>query len=285
MRKLSVVLSLGLVAMVVPAASASHPTQICLDLDPEHSQAISNDDIVDSVWAYPGATDDDHPSRYEGCGTERTGEDQDWGGANIDFEVTGVRDPDDSDSPESPDMTCTVQPGSGGCSIDPPASGGGAQAIRGWIDHDSVDHTVEADVSEGVDESAQPGASEPDTTDVVSIEWTHRDPPPSPCGDDAECWGRVTIEYQARDHQFLGKIRRESGACDTGVVTLWKKRPGRDHNVADALSSDRYWEVVFDHAVKGRFYAKLSKTQTTTFYSDWPRYPCEGDRSPVLRLN
>jgi hypothetical protein len=289
MRKLSVALCLGLalVASSVQAASASHPTQICLDLDPDQAYPMSNDDIIDSVWAYPGATDADHPPQYEGCVTERTSGDQDWTGTNIDFEITGVADPDESDSPATPDLTCSVGQGGGGCAVQPPSSAGGEQTIRGWIDFDMNNTTVEADTSEGYDEEMDPGdQGEPDATDVALWTWTHGDPPPDMCGPDEVCWGRITIgsEHGSHPRVFWGRIKRESGACGLGKVTLWKKRPGADRKMIVAESSDRTWEAVLEEAVSGRFYAKLSKTTTNTFYSDWPRYPCAGDRSRVIRV-
>jgi hypothetical protein len=285
MKKFSVVLCLGLVAMIVPVASASHPTQMCLDIDPDQAFPMSNDDSIDRLWAYPGATDADHPPQHEGCVTERTEPDQDWGGTNIDFEITGVADPDESDSPSSPDMTCTVSQGSGKCSVTPPVSAGGEQTIRGWIDIDLDNETVELDAGEGRDEEKEPGDQpEPDMTDVATWMWTHGDPPPAPCGNDDVCWSRITIDYQPPDHQFLGQIRREDGSCGAGTVTLWKRRSGPDRRVAEAASSDRSWELVLDHAVTGRFYAKLSKTQTAVYYGNGPRYECEKDRSPTIRV-
>lgn len=280
-------LCLGLVGALGPAASASHPTQLCLDIGADEYHAVSNDDIVDVMRAYPGATDDGHPPEHQGCVTQQEDPQHTASGTNVDWEITGAGDPDSSDSPETPDRTCTVPEGSGHCTVMPAESGGGQQTVRAWIDFDSNDTTTDGvDLTEGPDEDAQPGTfGEPDITDVALWTWTHGDPPPDMCGPDEVCWGRVTIDYQPRDYQFLGKIRRESGACEEGPVTLWKKRPGRDREVAEALSSDRYWEVVFDHKVRGRFYAKLSKTTTRTFYSDWPEYTCEGDRSPVLRVN
>src|SRR5687767_15152509 len=139
-------------ALCPTGASASHPTQICLDLDPDRHHAVNNDDITDTVWAYPGATDAGHPPQYQGCVTERTGPDQDWTDTQIDFEITGVGD-NDGDTPETPDLTCTVGAGGGGCSVPPPRSAGGEQTIRGWIDLDKDDQTMEGvDLSEGYDE-------------------------------------------------------------------------------------------------------------------------------------
>jgi hypothetical protein len=287
MRKVLFALSsLALTASGMTPASASHPTQICLDVDSDQASPMSNDDVIDSLWAYPGATDADHPPEHQGCVTERTEPGQDWGGTNIDFEVTGVSDPDDSNSPSTPDLTCTVGAGAGGCSVSPPSSSGGSQQIRAWIDFDSADSTVEADTTEGYDEDAEPGEqAEPDATDVAVWMWTHGDPPPAPCGHDEVCWGRVSIKYEPGDHRFHGRIAREHGSCGTGSVTLRKKQSGDSREIFEAQISGQRWEAKFERRVRGRFYATLSRTRTTTFYSDWPRYTCEGDRSPVLKVD
>lgn len=117
---------------------------------------------------------------------------------------------DDGNSPQQPDLTCSI-PISGGtvaqtrCSVTFTTDSLGRNVIRGWVDHDGSDATVEADASEGryagptdctgVDSSprstnqvggengcatdaeagpltAQPGQAEPDITDVVEKTWT-----------------------------------------------------------------------------------------------------------------
>jgi hypothetical protein len=103
-------------------------------------------------------------------------------GANIDVEVTGVNDPDNGDTPETPDFSCTTDR-TGTCSFThgPGASTStsGITAYRAWIDRDGVHTTtpqthgtVEADRTEGRNEATAPGAKpEPDDTDVVEKTW------------------------------------------------------------------------------------------------------------------
>ncbi|MGH2807494.1 MAG: hypothetical protein ACRDKT_09470 [Actinomycetota bacterium] len=92
-------------------------------------------------------------------------------GAVIDFEFTGANDPDNGDSPRSPDDTCTTN-NEGRCSITHRGNSTGTTTYRAWVDEDDDDETVEADTQEGRNEGQQPGSTpEPDTTDVVEKRW------------------------------------------------------------------------------------------------------------------
>lgn len=99
--------------------------------------------------------------------------------AGIDVEATGANDPDESNTPTSPDFSCTTA-GNGSCSITHgPAGEGttneaGTTTYRAWIDEDGSNASSEADNAEGREEGAQPGSTadpEPDGTDVVEKEW------------------------------------------------------------------------------------------------------------------
>ncbi|MGH2746416.1 MAG: Ig-like domain-containing protein, partial [Actinomycetota bacterium] len=94
--------------------------------------------------------------------------------ANIDAEATGANDPDDGNTPRSPDFSCTTG-NDGTCTITHGPEGtdeSGTTTYRAWIDSDGSNATVEADQQEGRDEDAQPGAfEEPDGTDVVEKMW------------------------------------------------------------------------------------------------------------------
>lgn len=111
----------------------------------------------------------------------------------IDFEVTGANDPDaaglGSDSPESPDATCQIEPSSHAvavCTVPLWGDEEGVATIRAWIDADRGDPpqgVVEADRTEGADKAAAPGNGcvgdapadgEPDCTDVIEIDWRDR---------------------------------------------------------------------------------------------------------------
>ncbi|MDQ3646048.1 MAG: hypothetical protein M3345_03835 [Actinomycetota bacterium] len=98
-------------------------------------------------------------------------------GAEVDAEAIGVNDPDASDSPTTPDFGC-VTGADGRCTFGhgPSDLGGtdtqGISFYRVWIDADNDNSTVEADLTEGVDEATSPGATEPDDTDALENTWT-----------------------------------------------------------------------------------------------------------------
>lgn len=96
---------------------------------------------------------------------------------NIDFEITGPSDPDGGNTPQSPDLSCSIDAGT----IDDPATNAldeshecrvgykgdtaGEDLTRAWIDADGSDGTVEADMGE------DPADKDGDNTDVVSTLW------------------------------------------------------------------------------------------------------------------
>ena len=104
-------------------------------------------------------------------------------GAFVDVEVAGANDPDGSDSPGTPDLTCTTQQ-DGTCFVvlgdNESDDAVGKTTFRAWIDLDG-DHAsnqngqVEADLGEGQLESgtgSTPGTkTEPDDTDVMTRDW------------------------------------------------------------------------------------------------------------------
>ena len=142
-------------------------------------------DVVSKTWVRPEATRlDCEPESVEGptgsaheitC-TARSSSNVLVAFANIDAEATGANDPDGGDSRGSPDFTCTTN-SSGTCSyVHGPTGRGtsnnpGKTTYRSWIDSSNNDGPSEADGSEGRDENASPGASEPDGTDVTEMTW------------------------------------------------------------------------------------------------------------------
>ena len=99
-------------------------------------------------------------------------------GTRIDAEATGANDPDNGDSQDTPDFTCTTN-ASGDCSFTHGSPGTGTTnstgetTYRAWIDEDNDNATGEADRNEGQNESAAAGSEgEPDNTDVVTKTWT-----------------------------------------------------------------------------------------------------------------
>lgn len=99
----------------------------------------------------------------------------------VDFEIVGVGDSDGGNSPASPDRSCTVAVGvpddpastnvdeSRTCSIKYKGTVEGRDEVRGWIDEDGSNSTVEADMGEPP--VAGEGSSGQDATDVVVTEW------------------------------------------------------------------------------------------------------------------
>ena len=271
------------------AASASHPTQMCLDIEPEAGLGYVGGGGTESLYAYPGATDAGHPPEHEGCVTELVEPGQDWSGTNIDFEISGVGDPDGSNTPATPDMTCTVADGSASCAISPPAPpyASGTQVFRAWIDNDQNDSTTEADLSEDRDERKHPGdTGEPDQTDVSHWDWVFG-PPGSPCDEPpCEASTRVTIEYRGRTGAFRGEVRSRYHDCVADrVVTLWKVRPGEDRYKARTRArSDGRWKVGGFEDATGRHYVRVIRTVIHNERAE-PLIECGSDRSPTIRLD
>lgn len=97
-------------------------------------------------------------------------------------EATGANDPDNADSPSSPDFgdTCVTDE-DGRCSfthggITRPTTNAGRTTYRIWIDRDNQSLTAEADPTEGrnedIDEGSRPeDGDNPDDTDVVEKNW------------------------------------------------------------------------------------------------------------------
>ena len=274
-----------LLAGAVGVAEASHPTQMCLDLTDEHVYETSNDDMIRGVQAFPGATDAGHPAVHEGCVTELVEQGQDWTGTNIDFEITGTADPDDGDSPTTPDMTCTVGDGGSGCAVYPPTAGGGTQTIRGWIDFDPNHSTVEADVAEGVDEGSEPGHSgEPDATDVVLWHWSHVDP--GPC-DPYLCGATdISIRYSDGTGLFFGTTASQHQDCERDrPVKLRRAIRGAPDVTVDRTTTDEYgdWRMAGHRNVRGRYYVVTPRSIRHTANPNWD-VDCSKDRSPSLRV-
>lgn len=266
--------SLLLLALVPGPAAASHPTQMCLDLQDEHTYDTSNDDILRTLQAYPGATDAGHPAQYAGCVTEQTEAGQSWAGTNIDFEI--IED-ENGDSPTVPDMTCTVGDGFGGCWVSPPTAPDGTQTIRGWIDLDGNDATSEADLSEGPNEESAPGDSgEPDLTDVVLWHWSTMD---------TTSESLVSIHYARRTNAFRGTVTSDYSLCSVErTIKVFKRRVDgrRLIGIAETNQNGR-WRLARSRSTRGRFYAVAPATTRHTA-SPSTDVTCLKRRSPTIRV-
>jgi Ca2+-binding RTX toxin-like protein len=99
------------------------------------------------------------------------------GTVEISFEVSGASDPDNGDTPATPDFRCTIGNNDDDCTGQFTGTVAGTSTIRAWIDHDGLNPggggIVEADLGEGQNESTTPGfRPESDDTDVVTKTWT-----------------------------------------------------------------------------------------------------------------
>jgi hypothetical protein len=93
-------------------------------------------------------------------------------GAQVDVEINGNNDPDNADSPASPDRTCTTA-ANGTCTFSLAGNDAGTTTFRAFIDADQNDATGGPDATEGQAEATAAGATaEPDATDVVTKTWT-----------------------------------------------------------------------------------------------------------------
>ena len=125
------------------------------------------------------------------------------GGEEIDFEVesgpsfragctvtaagtcTGGTTGDTTNTPTTPDLTCTIPQGQTTCQVVFTSDASGTQQIRAWVDDDKNNASTDFDVTEGRNAGSQdcPGSdctgsgaepgdrTEPDDTDVVSKTW------------------------------------------------------------------------------------------------------------------
>ena len=270
-------LLVGVTAFGAPIAEASHPTMMCLDIEPEQEHDVTNDDMLKALHAHPGATDAGHPPEHEGCVTSLDQEGQDWTDINIDFEVTGGTGQESDDSPTSPDMTCTVPEGGAHCSVYPWTFGSGPLTIRAWIDLDRSDATVEADRAEGRDEAVEPREfGEPDATDVSY--W-------SSSTMDTTSESTVTIRYSERAHAFRGQVTSDYDECSVErTIKVFKRRnDGRRLLGTTETRDDGSWRVVLAKAVRGRFYAVAPATTRHTS-SPSTDVTCFRARSETLRV-
>jgi hypothetical protein len=243
MKKLCMVLGIVLGASMVVPAQASHPSTQCIDVEPDSWIRFARND--EALTVSLGASDAGHPPQDEGCVIDpgsRSGTP-----VEIDLEIVGDEDPDSSDSPETPDLTCVIGAESFSCSVYP---GGGDQTFRVWVDEDANDATVEADLAEEQDEIAFPGDfGEPDNTDVAHWSWTHREP--------RHVSTHTTIHYSANGPFLHGTTESSLARCAKHrYVDVRKRTPGRDHVLGTTMTdNDGKWTWAKNRFDPGRYYA------------------------------
>ncbi len=134
-------------------------------------------------------------------------------GANIDVEITGANDPDNTNG-GSPDRTCTTD-AEGQCSITHgPGASTGTTTYRAWHDTDNNDTTDESDSSETMAHEDQDG------TDVVQHSWTagRLDCTPETGSKSAGVSHDITCTATAADNSPIAGVAIDieaSGANDT----------------------------------------------------------------------
>ncbi|MDQ3878240.1 MAG: hypothetical protein M3290_07820 [Actinomycetota bacterium] len=166
----------GSIVLAATAAQAAVPPS-CLDVTPEtaSAQTSSVQSATATLRGIQGAT--------PGSGCTMAAVAVTSGTVNVDFEVTGPSDPDQANSPVSPDLSCTIATGASSCTVSYTGTTAGTDTLRGWIDSDDSNATIEADTTEGRCSTGQGdetgcgttspgGLTEPDGTDVVTRTWT-----------------------------------------------------------------------------------------------------------------
>jgi Ca2+-binding RTX toxin-like protein len=173
---------------------------------------------------------------------------QNVGGAQIDVEATGTNDPDNADSPASPDFTCTTA-NNGTCSITHGTGGVGTTAAAGtttyraWIDVDSNNATGGPDLTEAQAEATTPGATaEPDATDVVTKTWVANDTRTLDCEPETATNAintQHTVTCTARNSAGQPVAGEAVTFTSTGVGTLTANSPttGNDGTVTATITS------------------------------------------------
>ena len=247
--------------------------------------APANDDIdvVSKVWrnATPATDLDCSPEtatteRDEDHTIDCTATDGTNGvsGTEVDIEAVGANDPDGSNSPTSPDFTCTTD-NDGTCSVTHnPAAGSdtGETTYRAWIDEDYTDTTNESDGGEARDETATPGAAEPDNTDVVSNEWV------------ADSERTISLDSN-RNKQERGKRVRFTGSidgdpnCEDGeTVRLRRSVKSGGFKTMATTVTDNSGDFEFEIVVrKTRDYKAVAPATSAPD-------ACDKARSPVVRV-
>lgn len=231
-RIASCVLAIGLLAsMVVVAtpAAANHPSS-CLDLTPETAtnQAGTNHTITATLRVIT--------ANCTGGAVTPTN-----GPVNIDFEIAGPNDVDGGNSPDTPDLTCTIGVQASSCTVTYSGNGTGTDTIRGWIDHDGLTPAqggaTEADLAE-----AQ-GQEDSDTTDVVSKTWTAgaatRVDCDDPVGPDTERETNPSLSGAASNETYTCTTTDAAGNVIGGTVVNGELTAGpNDPDATDGASFD-----------------------------------------------
>lgn len=230
-------------------------TDLVLDCDPENGFSL-----VDST----GTVDCVVLSQISGTGVE---------GITVRSEVAGANDPDDSDSPQTPDtqpddnglpvpMTCRSA-ANGSCRITHEGEDAGESIYRVWIDDENNTETTgsgattgpapDYDTTEGPNEKTTPGTTgEPDGTDVVITNWgegptTLVAAPKTATAAIGDCH-EITLAATDKDGNPAGGVRLDveqkhehfsnSTATDEPIVDFCTPIAGRNPSDVDTSAGD-----------------------------------------------
>ena len=136
------------------AALANHPADSCLDVEPETAEAKVGD--THTITATLRTLVD---GECTGAELEATTP------VTVNFEITGPNDPDNGNTPETVDLTCTIAAKKTNCTVQYDAAKAGTDTIVGYLDHDQ-DNTFD----------------EGEPTDTVTRTTTQQGPPQPPAG-------------------------------------------------------------------------------------------------------
>lgn len=218
----------SLVAVAAPAV-ANHPSS-CLDLTPETAtnQAGENHTITAMLRVIT--------AQCTGTAVTPTN-----GPVNIDFEIQGVNDVDNGNTPDTPDLTCNIAVNASTCTVTYSGNATGFDSIRGWIDHDGLTPAqggvTEADLAENQTDA------DADTTDVVSKTWTAGAASRVDCDDetgpDTERETNPSLSGSASNEQYSCRVTDAAGNAIPNVVVSGEVTAGvNDPDATNGASFD-----------------------------------------------
>ena len=118
-----VVVALFLLASA-PAASANHPANSCIDVEPEASSGAVGTTFTLTATLRTGTQDN--------CTGQPLAPDN--GSVQVNFEITGP-----NAVTGTPDLACSIQPNETSCTVDYAGGAGGVDTIVAYVDHDKDD--------------------------------------------------------------------------------------------------------------------------------------------------
>ncbi|HYO61296.1 MAG TPA: calcium-binding protein [Actinomycetota bacterium] len=227
---LAVAMLASMVALAAPAA-ANHPSS-CLDLTPETETNVAGENHTITAMLRVIT------AQCTGGAVTVTGQ---GGPVNIDFEIQGVNDVDGGNTPETPDLTCSIAVNQSTCTVTYTGPASGFDSIRGWIDHDGLTPAqggqTEADLGENQADA------DSDTTDVVNKTWTAGAASRVDCDDqtgpDTERETNPSLSGNASNEQYSCRVTDAAGNGIANVVVSGEVTAGpNDPDATNGASFD-----------------------------------------------